>query len=168
MKYKFINSTSLLGEYLKKLRKEKKLTLKELSKSSGVSYSQISKIESNVHKPTVETLIKLSNALSIDLDELLQYKESYVTVKSENEIDVDKKYSILIKYNRTCQMCGAKAPNVELNISYITPPEIGGENTNDNLIPLCKNCYTSRKSLIKENGIINDYIYNQYKNNKSS
>jgi transcriptional regulator with XRE-family HTH domain len=165
MNYKFINSTSLLGEYLKKMRKEKKLTLKELSKLSGVSYSQISKIESNIHKPTVDTLVRLSNALSIDVDQLLQYKESYVADRREKDIDVDKKYSILIKYNRTCQMCGAKAPSVEINISHIKPPEFGGEDTNDNLIPLCKNCYTSRKSLIKKNGIMNDYIYNQFKKN---
>lgn len=54
------------GEFLRKSRKEKGLTLIELSKKSGVSNPYISQIENNKFKPTPKILEKLANGLEID------------------------------------------------------------------------------------------------------
>lgn len=63
---------STVGENLKKLRKAKKLTLKQLSIVSGVGQSTISDIEVGKAKnPKIETLNKLADALDVNLDKLL-------------------------------------------------------------------------------------------------
>ncbi|WP_396954613.1 helix-turn-helix domain-containing protein [Neobacillus sp.] len=46
-------------------RKNKKLTLRQLEQASGVSYSQISRIERNENKPSDETIYKLFTALEL-------------------------------------------------------------------------------------------------------
>lgn len=63
---------STVGENLKKLRKAKKLTLKQLSTLSGVGQSTISDIEVGKAKnPKIETLNKLADALDVNLNKLL-------------------------------------------------------------------------------------------------
>ncbi|MEG2342465.1 MAG: helix-turn-helix domain-containing protein [Bacilli bacterium] len=53
---------------LKSLRKENKLTLKELSAKSGVSVSFISDIENMRRKPSIDTLETLSKALGVSIN----------------------------------------------------------------------------------------------------
>lgn len=60
------------GEYIKKIREQKSMTLEELSEKSGVSVSQISRIESGkrgVPKPT--TIKKLATGLGVSYTELM-------------------------------------------------------------------------------------------------
>ena len=56
---------------LKSLRQAKGLTLDELSQTSGVSISTISKIENQQQKPGFETLLKISRALHINFLHML-------------------------------------------------------------------------------------------------
>lgn len=58
-----------LGKHLKKLRKDKGLTLMELSKESGVSNPYISQIENGKFRPSPDVLKKLS----LILDESYMY-----------------------------------------------------------------------------------------------
>ena len=62
--------------YLKKLgdiRRKKGLTQRKLAKISGVSYNTIIKIErGGIPNPTIETVLKLSQALNIKIDDLLK------------------------------------------------------------------------------------------------
>ncbi|WP_162987465.1 helix-turn-helix domain-containing protein [Metabacillus litoralis] len=162
MKYKVYEYSSQLGTHLKELRKEKNLTLKELEKISGVSFSQISKIEKNVHKPSLETIEKLSEALCIDLNELLQFSRLFSENTFETEIDADTKYNALVKFQSTCQLCGAKAPSSTIIATYIKPTSFGGEKNLDNITLLCKDCNNSREKLINKNGIEEDYFYSKY------
>jgi transcriptional regulator with XRE-family HTH domain len=66
-----------LGEYIRKQRKRKQLTLRELEKISGVSYSHISQIERSKGRnnkeisPSVDTLKKLALGLGLDQNELV-------------------------------------------------------------------------------------------------
>lgn len=55
-----------LGEQLREIRKEKKLTLKTLSKITGVSISFLSQVERNKCNLTLETLRKISDALNVN------------------------------------------------------------------------------------------------------
>jgi len=57
-----------LGEELKKLRKDKKMTLKELSVRSGLSISFISQIERDLKTLTFTSLKKISEALDVNVN----------------------------------------------------------------------------------------------------
>ena len=60
-----------LAKRLVNARTEKNLTQEKLSELSGVSVSEISRIENGRYSATVETLCRLSNALDVGLDSLL-------------------------------------------------------------------------------------------------
>ncbi|WP_043014191.1 helix-turn-helix domain-containing protein [Clostridium perfringens] len=60
-----------IGENIKKRRKRKKWSLKQLSKKSGVGIKTIHDIESGINKPTKNTLYKLSRGFGITIDELV-------------------------------------------------------------------------------------------------
>lgn len=61
--------------YLKnlgKLRKEKGFTQEGLARKASISYHTLIKLESGgIKNPTVDTVIKLTEALGIPLDELI-------------------------------------------------------------------------------------------------
>lgn len=63
------SSAAGVGERLKALREQKKLTMRELSAASGVSASLISKIETGRVSPTVMSLQKLLDGMDVDLYE---------------------------------------------------------------------------------------------------
>ena len=60
-----------LGENLRFIRLQKKMTLQELSQMSKVSKSQLSQIERDVSVPTVAKLQKIADALEIKFSDLL-------------------------------------------------------------------------------------------------
>jgi HTH-type transcriptional regulator/antitoxin HipB len=61
--YEFELSMELLGEKLKQIRKEKKMTQEELGKLIGVQKAQISKLENGASSATVSTILKVFKAL---------------------------------------------------------------------------------------------------------
>lgn len=60
-----------LGDRLKELREEKKLTRDELAGRLNVSYSAVSKYETNVRFPDKGTLIRLADFFDVSVDYLL-------------------------------------------------------------------------------------------------
>ena len=52
-----------IGENIRKIRKEKKLTQKELGKLCGMSEAQIGQYENGLRNPKMETLKKIAKAL---------------------------------------------------------------------------------------------------------
>ena len=50
---------------IRRLRKEKKLTMEELAKLSGVSKSMLAQIERGDGNPTISTLWKISNGMKV-------------------------------------------------------------------------------------------------------
>lgn len=63
---------SKFGEYLRRIRKLKGLTLTKLEELSGVSNSYLSQVENGQFKPSVEILKKLAKVLDVPYIELLQ------------------------------------------------------------------------------------------------
>jgi transcriptional regulator with XRE-family HTH domain len=59
---------------LKKIRKERGLTLQELEKISNVTSSGISKIERGVVSPTLETLRLIAESLDLQVSDLFDEK----------------------------------------------------------------------------------------------
>lgn len=76
------------GEYINRVRKSKKITLKELSRMTELSVSFLSQVERGVSSTTVTSLKKISDALGIEMSELFSFAEeesSFVRTK-ENQM----------------------------------------------------------------------------------
>jgi transcriptional regulator with XRE-family HTH domain len=56
-----------LGKRIREFRKERGLTLKELSKKIGISYSFLSAIERNIKKPSLTTIKQIAETLNIPI-----------------------------------------------------------------------------------------------------
>jgi HTH-type transcriptional regulator / antitoxin HipB len=62
-RYEYELRLDLLGEIIKRTRKERHLTQSELGELIGVQKSQISRIEKNAKNVTIETILRVFNAL---------------------------------------------------------------------------------------------------------
>jgi len=62
-----------IGENIKKYRNKQGLTQEDFAKKSGVKYTTLTKIESNViKKPSVLIMAKLAKALGVSIEELIK------------------------------------------------------------------------------------------------
>lgn len=59
------------GQIFKELRKEKKLSQRDLAKETGISQQAISFWEQNKRTPNMDDCIKLADFYNISLDELV-------------------------------------------------------------------------------------------------
>jgi transcriptional regulator with XRE-family HTH domain len=59
------------GEYVRQLRRRKRLTLQDVSDSAGLSVAHLSRLENDNGVPNAGTVVKLSNALEGDLEFML-------------------------------------------------------------------------------------------------
>jgi transcriptional regulator with XRE-family HTH domain len=60
-----------VGPQLRALRQQRGATLTQLSKSTGISVSTLSRLESGQRRPTLELLLLLARAHQVPLDELI-------------------------------------------------------------------------------------------------
>lgn len=60
-----------LGNHIRKLRKEKQMTMVELAFAADVEYKQICRIEKGETNPTISTLLSISKGLEINIDEIV-------------------------------------------------------------------------------------------------
>lgn len=77
-----INEIIKIGGRIKKLRKEKGLTQKEMANLCEIPYSTYSNYENDNREPGIEQLEKISSVLNITLDDLIGY-ESKPNVQSD-------------------------------------------------------------------------------------
>ncbi len=66
-KYEFDLRMEVLGDMIKSVRKERKLTQEQLGELIGVQKSQISKLERNTKNVTIETILKVFKALKANV-----------------------------------------------------------------------------------------------------
>ena len=89
-----------VGLRVRELRNEKNFSMRELSRRSGVSATQISEIERNISAPTVPTLLKIISGLdaaaSIFFDTKLKKSVSVVRKKERREF-IDRKNNVFIE-----------------------------------------------------------------------
>jgi transcriptional regulator with XRE-family HTH domain len=64
-----------LGENLKKIRLERKMTQEQVFLESSVSRSHIAMIEAGKRDVSVSSLFKLSRALNVDLKEIFSFDD---------------------------------------------------------------------------------------------
>ncbi|MGP3988873.1 helix-turn-helix domain-containing protein [Streptomyces sp. 3N207] len=62
---------SQVGHRLRRVREKKNLSLAELSRTTGVSKSTLSRLESGHRKPSLELLLPIAAALAVPLDEIV-------------------------------------------------------------------------------------------------
>lgn len=74
-----------IGKKLQKLRREKKLSLKNIANETGMSTDYISKVEKGEKIPPVAVLLQLSRALEIDSSILLQEEKERAERKSADD-----------------------------------------------------------------------------------
>ena len=74
---------SIIGSQIKNFRIEAGLSQEQLSKLCGIDRAQISRIESGIHFPTFDNLIKIMNALNIEFKDLDLSNESKNAVKEK-------------------------------------------------------------------------------------
>jgi|SRR6056297_2373879 len=80
----------IVNKKIRKLRKSKNITLKELSSKTNLSVSFISQVERGVSSITITSLKKIADALEISMKDLFEVEEeeSYVR-KKDNKILVN-------------------------------------------------------------------------------
>jgi len=87
-----------LGETIKQCRNVKKLTLAQLSESSGISVSHLCLLEKNKREPSISAVESIANALGLPVsvlvflaaqrDEVTDLNASYIEAISSNIMDL--------------------------------------------------------------------------------
>jgi HTH-type transcriptional regulator / antitoxin HipB len=75
--YEFELSMDILGEKLKQIRKQQKLTQEQLGKIIGVQKAQISKLESGNNSATISTVLKVFHAMKAKIIFKIEIEEPF-------------------------------------------------------------------------------------------
>lgn len=62
-----------LGRRIKVLREKAHLTQEKLAEKCGISLDYLGKIEVNINKPGLKTVLRLANALDVPIKELFDF-----------------------------------------------------------------------------------------------
>lgn len=74
-----------LGENLKRIRKNKGISRKDLADKSGLSESAIARYETNQREPRFSILCKISESLDMTVNELIDYEDIKINNLSKLE-----------------------------------------------------------------------------------
>ncbi len=78
--YEFELNLELLGEMIRLTRQERNLTQEQLGELIGVQKAQISKLERNANNVTVETILKVFNALKAKVNFKIELQNKRITL----------------------------------------------------------------------------------------
>lgn len=73
-----------------------------------------------------------------------------IEVKNVRSISKSLRFEVFQRDNHTCQYCGRKAPEVELEIDHLIPVAKGGTDDFDNLITSCEDCNGGKSAKLIE------------------
>ncbi len=79
-KYEFDLKIEVLGDMIKSVRKERHLTQEQLGKLVGVQKSQISKLENNTRNVTIETILKVFNAMKTNIKFSIEMNDGHFEI----------------------------------------------------------------------------------------
>lgn len=85
-----------IGTLIRRYRKEKKMTLRVVAERASISEGFLSQVENDVNSPSVDTLIRICNALGVNAGDLLRQvskKEKSVLIKKSDWEDIDLSHS---------------------------------------------------------------------------
>jgi len=72
---------ALLGQRIRSLRIEKKWTLEALGEIAATNHKHIGEIERGLQNPSFAVLVKVAEALGVDLPELLRFEQEGLSRK---------------------------------------------------------------------------------------
>ncbi|NVK17677.1 MAG: helix-turn-helix transcriptional regulator [Methylocystaceae bacterium] len=98
-----------LGQALQTLRKSQKLTLDKLAEASGISKSMLSQIERGQTNPTFATLWSLTNALGVEIADILE------------QSDTDQSTPVLIEHLQAHFTPTIKSPDGKCSLKILSP-----------------------------------------------
>jgi len=78
--YEFELKLELLGEMIRVTRLQRNLTQEQLGELVGVQKAQISKLETNANNVTVETILKVFNALKAKVNFKIELENKRITL----------------------------------------------------------------------------------------
>lgn len=120
-----------LKENLKRIRKGKKITQRELSDLAGISFSMISKLESGEQvNPSLETITKIADVLNVQPFELLTNLDLDKILPIVEQVDQDVKELMErpeeIVYNTIHNLLISEAGTKVFNINHaaISPEDL--------------------------------------------
>ncbi len=70
--FEFELRMDVLGKMIKKVRLERQLTQEKLGKLIGVQKAQISKIENSTNSATIDTIVKVMDALNAEISVIVK------------------------------------------------------------------------------------------------
>jgi DNA-binding XRE family transcriptional regulator len=76
--YEYELRMDVLGRMIKTARQERKLTQEQLGRLIGVQKSQISKLESSTNSATIDTILKVFQALKADIHFNVTLEKQYL------------------------------------------------------------------------------------------
>jgi len=76
------NVKKLVGERIRKLRKEKGLSQEELGWKSNLHYTHIGSIERGEKNWSIETLVKVAKGLNVSINELFDFPSAQTNLKA--------------------------------------------------------------------------------------
>jgi transcriptional regulator with XRE-family HTH domain len=81
-----------IGTLIRRCRKEQKLTLKTVAEKASISEGFLSQVENDVNSPSVDTLIRICNAIGVNAGDLISQvskQEKIVLIRKSEWDDID-------------------------------------------------------------------------------
>jgi len=81
-----------IGTLIRRCRKERKLTLKTVAEKASISEGFLSQVENDVNSPSVDTLIRICNAIGVNAGDLISQvskQEKIVLIRKSEWDDID-------------------------------------------------------------------------------
>lgn len=131
---------NIIGENIKRIRKEKELTQKELAEKCNLATITIRQYESGKREPKYETLSKIANALNVSILDLTlskSYEPKYITLNDiqikikEEATDSRETFKRLIDYIEQLNKMGQNKAIEQVEL-LTKIPEYKKEPGNDN------------------------------------
>ena len=114
----------MLGDKIKSLRENKKMTQNEVAESLEVSPATISKYESGLLEPNIEALKRLAKLFEISIDELLKDEEENFDILNINVLDI-------LREQKEIKLKGNLYHNTQIVFAYNTNHIEGSKLTED-------------------------------------
>lgn len=141
-----------IGNNIRTIRKEKKMTLQQIADILGCSPQLISQYENGKRIPKIETQQKIANALDVPIYELTEYYEPIPDLGLQANIaSNEKKYKLLLEFIRNMGYIVKFSGCPSRANMWMYDEEEKGFWTGDNFITSCqfgKKCETCKRRQI--------------------
>jgi transcriptional regulator with XRE-family HTH domain len=74
-----------MGNKLRDIRKEKKMTQEDVADKAGIAVSQVGRIERGKLNPSISTIFVIALALDVEPKDLFDFAESFVKKKADSK-----------------------------------------------------------------------------------